>query len=61
MMSSQVSFEKVGECLYRNPSSIIYYAVTKVRDKQINPRGGVKVLLELIFAPEHRIRGRRKR
>ena len=34
-MSSQVSFEKVGECLYRNPSSGTYYAVTKVRGKQI--------------------------
>ncbi len=34
-MSSQVAFEKVGECLYRNPSSGTYYAITKVRGKQI--------------------------
>lgn len=34
-MSSQVSFEKVGECLYRNPASSTYYAIIKVRGKQI--------------------------
>jgi integrase len=34
-MSSSPSFEKVGECLYRNPSSRKYYALLKVRGKQI--------------------------
>ncbi|MCK9588812.1 MAG: tyrosine-type recombinase/integrase [Terrimicrobiaceae bacterium] len=34
-MSSQAAFEKVGECLYRNPTSGTYYAITKVRGKQI--------------------------
>ncbi len=34
-MSSQVAFEKVGECLYRNPTSGTYYAILKVRGKQI--------------------------
>ncbi len=34
-MSSAPSFEKVGECLYRNPSSGTYYALVKVRGKQI--------------------------
>lgn len=34
-MSSQVAFEKIGECLYRNPTSGTYYAITKVRGKQI--------------------------
>ena len=34
-MSSSPSFEKVGECLYRNPSSGKYYALVKVRGKQI--------------------------
>lgn len=34
-MSSAVAFEKVGECLYRNPSSGTYYALVKVRGKQI--------------------------
>lgn len=34
-MSSQVAFEKVGECLYRNPSSGTYYAIVKVKGKQI--------------------------
>jgi integrase len=34
-MGKSPSFEKVGECLYRNPSSRSYYAVIKVRGKQI--------------------------
>ena len=34
-MSSSSSFVKVGECLYRNPSSGTYYALVKVRGKQI--------------------------
>ncbi|MEI6535200.1 MAG: tyrosine-type recombinase/integrase [Verrucomicrobiaceae bacterium] len=45
-MSSQVSFEKVGECLYRNPSSGTYYAVTKVRGKQIKASLKTKNLTE---------------
>jgi integrase len=31
---SSSSFEKVAECLYRNPSSRTYYALVKVRGKQ---------------------------
>jgi hypothetical protein len=34
-MRTSLSFEKVGECLYRNPSSGKYYALVKVRGKQI--------------------------
>ena len=34
-MRSSPSFEKVGECLYRNPSSGQYYALLKIRGKQI--------------------------
>ena len=34
-MGASSSFEKVGECLYRNPSSGTYYALVKVRGKQI--------------------------
>jgi hypothetical protein len=34
-MSSSASLEKVGECLYRNPSSLQYYALLKIRGKQI--------------------------
>lgn len=34
-MGTSSSFEKVGECLYRNPSSGTYYALVKVRGKQI--------------------------
>jgi integrase len=34
-MSSSPSFEKIGECLYRNPSSGSYYALVKIRGKQI--------------------------
>ncbi|MDB4793702.1 tyrosine-type recombinase/integrase [Methylacidiphilales bacterium] len=34
-MGTSLSFEKVGECLYRNPSSGTYYALLKVRGKQI--------------------------
>jgi integrase len=34
-MGTNQSFEKVGECLYRNPSSGKYYALVKIRGKQI--------------------------
>jgi integrase len=34
-MSTSPLFEKVGECLYRNPSSRSYYALVKIRGKQI--------------------------
>lgn len=34
-MSSSLSFEKVGESLYRNPASGTYYALLKIRGKQI--------------------------
>jgi len=34
-MGTTLSFEKVGECLYRNPSSGTYYALLKIRGKQI--------------------------
>jgi len=34
-MSASSFFQKVGECLYRNPSSGTYYALVKVRGKQI--------------------------
>jgi len=33
-MGTSSSFEKVGECLYRNPASGTYYALVKVRGKQ---------------------------
>jgi hypothetical protein len=33
-MSNNASFEKIAECLYRNPSSGTYYALVKVRGKQ---------------------------
>jgi integrase len=34
-MSASLSFEKVGECLYRNPSSGTYFARVKLRGKEI--------------------------
>jgi hypothetical protein len=34
-MGTSPFFEKVGECLYRNPSSGTYYALVKIRGKQI--------------------------
>src|ERR1700678_3619642 len=34
-MGTSLSFEKIGECLYRNPSSKTYYALVKIRGKQI--------------------------
>jgi hypothetical protein len=34
-MSASPSFEKVGECLYRNPSSETYFARVKLRGKEI--------------------------
>ena len=33
-MSASPSFEKVAECLYRNPSSRTYYALVKGKGKQ---------------------------
>ena len=33
--SSQVAFEKVGECLYSNPTCGTYYAIIKVQGKKI--------------------------
>ena len=33
-MSTSPSFEKIAECLYRNPSSRVYYALVKVKGKQ---------------------------
>jgi integrase len=33
-MSTSTSFEKIAECLYRNPSSRTYYALVKVKGKQ---------------------------
>ena len=34
-MKANRSLEKAGECLYRNPSSGTYYALLKMRGKQI--------------------------
>jgi hypothetical protein len=34
-MGTNQSLEKVGECLYRNPASGSYYALVKIRGKQI--------------------------
>lgn len=34
-MAEDSFFEKVGECLYRNSSSDVYYALVKIRGKQI--------------------------
>ena len=34
-MSTSPTFEKVGECLYRNPSSGTYFARVKIRGKEI--------------------------
>jgi integrase len=45
-MATSSSFEKVGECLYRNPSSEGYYALVKIRGKQIKRSLGTKVLPE---------------
>jgi integrase len=45
-MATSSSFEKVGECLYRNPSSEGYYALVKVRGKQIKRSLRTKVLAE---------------
>ena len=47
-MSASSSFVKVGECLYRNASSGTYYALVKVRGKQI------KRSLETDYLPEAR-------
>jgi len=45
-MATSSSFEKVGECLYRNPSNGCYYALVKIRGKQIKRSLGTKVLPE---------------
>jgi myo-inositol-hexaphosphate 3-phosphohydrolase len=45
-MSSSSSFEKVGECLYRNPSRGPYYALVKIRGKQIKESLKAKILVE---------------
>ena len=45
-MSSSASFEKAGECLYRNPSSGTYYALVKIRGKQIKASLKTKGLVE---------------
>jgi hypothetical protein len=34
-MGTSPAFEKVGECRYLNPSSGSYYALVKIRGKQI--------------------------
>lgn len=34
-MIEQIPFKRVGECLYRNPASRQYYAILKIRGKQI--------------------------
>jgi integrase len=34
-MIAPIPFKKVGECLYRNPSSKTYYGLVKIRGKQI--------------------------
>ena len=43
-MGNTLSFEKVGECLYRNPSSGSYYALLKIRGKQIKRKLDAKTL-----------------
>jgi integrase len=43
---SNATFEKVGECLYRNPSSGTYYALLKIRGKQIRSSLKTKILVE---------------
>jgi integrase len=45
-MSTSPSFEKVAECLYRNPSSGSYYAVLKVKGKQFKSSLKTKDLAE---------------
>lgn len=45
-MGEGSSFEKVGECLYRNSSSGTYYALVKVRGKQIKRSLRTEVLAE---------------
>jgi integrase len=43
---SNATFEKVGECLYRNQSSSTYYALLKIRGKQIRSSLKTKILVE---------------
>ncbi len=45
-MGANQSFEKVGECLYRNPSSGSYYALVKIRGKQIKQKLAARDLAE---------------
>ena len=45
-MGTNQSFEKVGECLYRNPSSGSYYALVKIRGKQIKQKLKARDLAE---------------
>jgi hypothetical protein len=45
-MGTNQSFEKIGECLYRNPSSGPYYALVKIRGKQIKQRLKARDLAE---------------
>lgn len=45
-MGKSSSFEKAGECLYRNPSSGRYYALVKIRGKQIKRGLGTDNLAE---------------
>jgi integrase len=44
-MSASPSFEKVGECLYRNPASGTYFARVKLRGKEIKRTLGTSNLL----------------
>jgi len=43
---SNATFEKAGECLYRNLSSGTYYALVKIRGKQIRSSLKTKILVE---------------
>jgi integrase len=45
-MGKSTSLEKVGECLYRNPSSGSYYALLKLRGKQIKRKLDAHDLVE---------------
>jgi len=45
-MTGQTPFKKVGECLYRNPASLQYYALVKIKGKQIKRSLGTDNLAE---------------
>jgi len=45
-MGTSLSFQKIGECLYRNPASGTYYALVKVRGKQFKSSLKTKNLTE---------------